>query len=217
MMNPMNTGEFLRLQAAKVRGDVTLGWVADQAGAMLPGLLLVLVAAPSVLPVPGVGNLTGTALVLMALAIWSGRRSWVLPSALANLKLSQSHAVRLLLGMAGLHDWAARHLRPRAPSWVGVRGWSWAAWPVAAMGVVIFLPIPLGNVLGAFSLVVLGLGQSMEDGLAVAVGWLLSAATLVYSALLAWAATLFGYEVWSRLSSWLSAGVGACITASWSV
>jgi hypothetical protein len=42
--------DFLRLQASRIRGDVTLGWVAAQGGGVLPGLLIVLTAVPSLLP-----------------------------------------------------------------------------------------------------------------------------------------------------------------------
>lgn len=195
----MRVADFLRLQASRIRGDVTLGWVAAQGGAVLPGLLIVLTAAPSLLPLPGVGNLTGSALVALAFSIWRGQKPLDLPERVRAWKLSAGHAERLLRLLAWLHEAACRHLKPRARSWVSTRAWAWAAWPVAAMGVVIFLPIPLGNVFGAVALVVLGLGHSVEDGLAVALGWLLSALTLVYTAALTWSLGAFSQHLWAYI------------------
>jgi hypothetical protein len=191
----MSVADFLRLQASRLSTEVTLGWVAAQGSAVLPGLLIVLAAALSMLPVPGVGNVTGSALVALAFSIRRGHRPLQLPSKLQGWKLSPGHAGRLLRMLAWLHETASRYFKPRASFWVSDRAWAWAAWPVAAMGVVIFLPIPLGNVFGGVSLVVLGMGHSVEDGLAVAVGWILSGLTLLYTAALTWGLTALGHQL----------------------
>lgn len=199
----MSVADFLRLQARRLRGDVTLGWVAAQGGEVLPGLLIVLMAAPSMLPLPGVGNVFGGALVALALAIWRGQRQLDLPSRMQSMTLSAGHAGRLLLLLAWLHESACRWLKPRAPAWVSPRAWTWAALPVAAMGVVIFLPIPLGNIFGAVALMVLGLGHSVEDGLAVAVGWVLSFLTLLYTVALTWGMAAISHHLWAYIAPWL--------------
>ena len=49
------------------------------------------------------------------------------------------------------------------------------------MGVVIFLPIPLGNVLPAIAIVLLGLGLALQDGLSVLAGWFVSLLALTYT------------------------------------
>jgi hypothetical protein len=202
----MNLGEFLRMQASRLRGDVTVGWLAAQSGTMLPGLLIVLAAVPSLLPVPGVGNVTGSALVALALSIWRGQRPLSLPTKVQSWRLSAPHASRLLRILAWTHDAARRHLKRRASGWVSDRAWVWAAWPVAAMGIVIFLPIPLGNVFGALALMVLGLGHSVEDGVAVAVGWLLSGLTLLYSVVLAWGMTALGQHLFQHIAPLVGMG-----------
>lgn len=199
----MNLAEFLRLQASRLRGDVTVGWLAAQGGATLPGLLIVLAAAPSLLPLPGVGNVTGSALVALALAIWRGQSPLTLPAKVQSWKLSAAQACRLLRLLAWTHEQACRHLKPRAPGWVSGRAWVWAAWPVAAMGIVIFLPIPLGNVFGAVALMLLGLGHSVEDGLAVALGWLLSGLTLAYSLALSLGVAALGQQLGRYITTWL--------------
>lgn len=195
----MTLAEFFRMQANRLRGEVSLGWLSAQGGAVLPGLLIVLAAAPSMLPVPGVGNITGSALVALAVSIWRGQRPLALPPKVQAWTLSAQQAGRLLRLMAWLHEAAGRYMRPRAPAWVSERAWTWAAWPVAAMGLVIFLPVPLGNIFGAVSLMVLGLGHSVEDGWAVAVGWALSGLTLLYTLALSWGMAALGQGLWQQL------------------
>lgn len=199
----MTQGEFLRWQAANLQGEVTVAWLSAQAGSGVPGLVLVLTALPSVLPLPGVGNITGSALVLMAWAIWRGQEALWMPARLAALRVPTLHAGRLLRLLAWLHDQAARHLHPRASQCVGPRSWNWTALPVALMGVVIFLPIPLGNVLGAVAVASLGLGHSLDDGLAVVLGWVLTVLTLLYSLGVTWGLTTFGQALWVGVKAYL--------------
>ncbi len=203
---PMKEGDVLRAQASQISAEVTLGWLTHFAGAVVPGLLLVLTALPSVLPLPGVGNLTGTALILMAWAIWRGGRPLALPSRLAEVKVSAGQASRLLCLLAWVHDRASAHLRPRVHGCVGPRSWVWSALPVALMGMVIFLPIPLGNVVGTVALVCLGLGHSLEDGLAVVAGWVLSGATLLYSMGVSWGLMAFAQSLWEWAMASAAAG-----------
>jgi hypothetical protein len=192
----MDIAERLRLQASRLRSQVTLGWLAEQGGAVVPGMLIVLAAAPSLLPLPGVGNVTGGALLALAISIWRGQRPLALPARVQSWLISPSSASRLLRLLAWLHEWGSRYMKPRASRWVGARALTWAAWPVAMMGVVIFLPIPLGNVFGALALMVLGMGHSLEDGWAVAVGWVLSGLTLLYTVGLTWGLAALGEQVW---------------------
>lgn len=195
----MTLSEFLRQRANDVQGEVTLGWLTSQAGISLPGLVLALTAIPSVLPIPGVGNLTGAALIYLAARLWQGRPLTSLPPRMLAYRIGPAHAARLLRLLAWLHEAASRRLRRRVTALVGPSSWTWCCMPVAAVGVVIFLPIPLGNLLGAFSLVALGLGHAMEDGCAIAVGWLVSVLTVAYSLVLGWGLGVFAFSGWDRM------------------
>jgi hypothetical protein len=70
------------------------------------------------------------------------------------------------------------------------------------MGALIFLPIPLGNVLPALALVLLGLGLAFRDGLAVLLATALAGAAVVYTAALGMVAWAWGL---APLMQWLSA------------
>ena len=129
-------------------------------------VLLMLLAVVSVLPVAGAGT-------VMSVGIWVVAWSWVreretlsLPERLGKLALNERWSGRCLHGLAGLYESSQRCMRPRW-SWLshsGTRAW-WGAW-IGLMGLVIFVPLPFGNVLPSLSLVLLSLGWMFRDGLA---------------------------------------------------
>jgi hypothetical protein len=174
--------ERLERHASDLRGGpVSLGELAELQGPALPGTLLVLVSAPCALPIPGIGNVLGATLVLMGLAMWRGNDWTRLPARLAQFQLSATAARRLLRLLAQVHRLAARHARQRLSALAVLRRRTWLAPKVALMGLVIFLPLPFGNVLPAISVTVLGVGVAFRDGLAVVASAGLAFASLVYA------------------------------------
>ena len=91
--------------------------------------------------------------------------------------------------LAWLYEQADRWLEPRLPglSAHNSRPW-WALW-ICVMGGIIFLPIPLGNLLPSFSLVVLSLAWMFRDGIALMVSLALGVAAIVFTA-------FFGQLAW---------------------
>jgi hypothetical protein len=155
-------------------------------------VMLMLLAVLSVLPVAGAGT-------VMSLGIWAIAWAWLrahnsvqLPARLGQVKLSTRWSGRCLHGLAWIYEMSNRCLRPRWAVWshTGTRLW-WGCW-IALMGLVIFLPLPLGNVLPALSLILLSLGWMFRDGLAL----LLSCAS---------GAAALGYVIW--LWEWVSNAV----------
>jgi hypothetical protein len=130
-------------------------------------VLLMLLAVVSVLPVAGAGT-------VMSVGIWVVAWSWVraretlhLPPRLGQLALNERWSGRCLHGLAWLYETSQRCMRPRWAwlSHAGTRAW-WGAW-IGLMGLVIFVPLPFGNVLPSLSLVLLSLGWMFRDGLAL--------------------------------------------------
>ncbi|MES2718873.1 MAG: exopolysaccharide biosynthesis protein [Pseudomonadota bacterium] len=179
----------LRTAAAQLGSEpVALSHLADLHGSGTRGALLVLLSAPSVLPVPGVGNVLGIGLLLLALAIWRGQPGHTLPARVAGWQLSAPWARRVLGLLAGVYATASRWARMR---WLHLVDGpqAWLAPKIGLMGGLIFLPIPFGNVLPALALSLLGLGLVFRDGLAVLLALLAGGAAVAYTAvlgLLAW-------------------------------
>ena len=183
-------------QAAQALGPepVPLHTLAALHGSAAPGTLLILLAAPCLLPVPGVGTALGMGLLAMALAMWRGQASTVLSGRVAGFTMPAQWARRVLRLLAALHDIAARVTRKRLKQLADAGQHGVAAGGVAVMAVLIVLPIPLGNVLPALALMLLGLGLALRDGLAVLLAALMAVAALLFTATLGWLAWWAGWS-----------------------
>lgn len=190
--------ERLRAHAHHLRDTpASLQALADAHGPALQGSLLVLLAAPCALPVPGVGTVLGVAMMLMALAMWRGDAAPALPERVARVELPAPWSGRVLALLAQVYEWAGRWSRQR---------WQWLAQPqawlaakVAVMGLLIFLPIPFGNVLPSVAVGLLGLGLVFRDGLAVVGAAVAGTAALAFTAALgvgAWAWLIEPLAAW---------------------
>ncbi len=164
--------------------------------------LLMLYALFCLMPVGGVGNVFGVALWWLSWQWARGQQQLVLPERVAGIRLNARLSIITLRALASGYQAAGRWLRPR---WFGLQApWTqawWASW-IALQAVVIFLPVPLGNTLPAFSLVALGLGRLLADGLMHAASLVLGVLGLVYMAALGhmtWQLTL---ETVERVRVW---------------
>lgn len=196
-----------RLRAAAeglTAAPVTLAQLAAWQGSAALGSLLLLLAAPCVLPVPGVGNVMGLALMMLALPMWRGERLGALPQRVAGFQMPARWARRALLLMAWLYGQAGRFARPqRLPGLLPQPGpQPGMAALVALMGGLIFLPLPLGNVLPALCLALLGLALALRDGLLVLYALGAGLLACLYTAALAAAAWAWGLSpVWRSLGA----------------
>lgn len=183
---------------------VSLAQLAALQGRAGLGSLLVVLSAPCVLPVPGVGNVMGLALMLVAVSIWRGDSIAGLPQRVAGFQMPARWARRALLMMAWLYENAARFARgqhgPGLSNRTGPRPWMAAL--VALMGALIFLPLPLGNVLPALCMGLLGLGLALQDRLLQLYALLAGLLACLYTAALALAAWTWGLApVWRYLGA----------------
>lgn len=167
--------ERLRAAAEKHRSDgergvdlkLSLQDLLRLHGDSSAAVFLLVLAVLCVVPVAGAGT-------VMSFGIWAVAWSWLrqrdgldLPPRLGGVTLSERWSGRCLHGLAWLYEQSQRWMRPRL-TWLCL-GWArplWAIW-IALMGMVIFLPLPLGNVLPSLSLVLLSLGWMFRDGFAL--------------------------------------------------
>lgn len=144
-------------------------------------VILMLLAACCVLPVSGVGTVLSPAMVLLAWR-WAQRRETSdLPERIGRVRLNETWTQRVLSGFAWMYRAAARLLRPRLSALAedNMRPW-WALW-ISLMAFLVFLPIPLGNVLPALSLVMLSLGWMFRDGAALLLSKLLGLGAMAFA------------------------------------
>lgn len=160
------------------------------------GALLLMLAVPCVLPIPGTGTVLGLGLLALAAALWRGELAATLPRRVAEFEMSREAAQKVLQSLASVYSVASRFSRERLQRAATGGGSGVLAVVVAAMAGVLILPIPFGNVLPSIALVLIGLGLVFRDGLAVLLGVataVLTVAGLVALSMLAtdWAVTLW--------------------------
>lgn len=180
----------LREVAANLQEErVSMQAMAQAHGPEAHGTMLLLLAMPCLLPVPGVGTVLGLGMAALALAMWRGHCASCLPPRVAELELPRHWAQRVLFGLASAYALAGRHARARL-SHLAVSGRrSATALAVGLMACIVVMPIPFGNLLPAVALVLIGLGLVFRDGVAVILGLLMSGLAVVATAgllLMAW-------------------------------
>jgi hypothetical protein len=181
--------ERLRAAAAALQGErVSMAELLRAHGPAAQGSLLLLMAVPCLLPIPGTGTVLGLGVLAMAVTMWRGQFEPPLPGRVARLELSCAWARRLLGLLAWLYGLASRVSRARLSGLLAAPSQRATAACVGAMAVALVLPIPFGNVLPALTLVLIGTGLVFRDGAAVLSGQLMAIATLVLTTLLLLAA-----------------------------
>lgn len=192
----------LRDAAAAIRDErVLMRAMAQAHGPDAHGTLLLLLAMPCLVPVPGVGTVLGLGMAALAVAMWRGRSEPCLPQRVAELALPGRWARRVLTGLATAYALAGRHAKERASHLAGPRWQPTIAATVGVMAFIVVMPIPFGNVLPAFALVLLGLGLVFRDGVAVVLG-------LVAAGLALFATAGLTLMAWSWGSEWIAGAFG---------
>jgi len=176
---------------------VSLRSLAQVHGSATHGTLLLLLAAPCLLPVPGVGTVLGLGMVALSAAMWRGHTDHSLPSRVADLELPRLWAQRVLRLLAATYATAGLVAKERLNRLSSPASRCWTAPTVASMAFIIVLPIPLGNVLPALATMLLGLGLVFRDGVAMLLGFATAVFAMVATAGLA-------LLVWAWAAEWVT-------------
>ncbi len=148
-------------------------------------VVLMLMALLTVVPIAGAGTVLSLGILAIAWGWARGHDSMDLPRRLGALSMNERWTGRCLHSLAWMYEKANRWLRPRWSLWSHrTTRWAWGVW-IALMAAVIFLPLPLGNVLPSLSLILLSLGWMFRDGVALSVSALTGCVALAYTASLA--------------------------------
>jgi hypothetical protein len=210
LLSPAFVRPFVRAARARrlalARGEagepLSLQQLLAMHGQATMGVLLILLALITTVPVAGAG--TFFSLGIMAWA-WRWARQQEAPQLerLRAIRLQPAAALRVLRSLAWMYSFAQRRLRPRWPALFSPRlRWAWAGW-VVLMALIIFLPIPFGNVFPAVALLLFGLGLITRDGAMLVGSLLLGLAGMVFLG-------LAGGWIWDTVSSfWAGLGAGS--------
>lgn len=153
------------------------------------GALVLILAIPNVLPVPGLSTVTGLPIVLIAGQMVFGRHRPWLPHRLAAASMERDGFLRVLRRAHRYMAWIERRLlrerltaltSPAAERFVGV--------VMVVLAVVLALPIVFGNQPPALALSLLSLGLIERDGVFIVAGLVVAVVALAIVA-----AVVFGF------------------------
>lgn len=181
-VDPATTPLAQRLHAAAAglrEERVSLAGLLRAHGPAAHGSLLLMLAVPCMLPIPGTGTLLGVGLLALALAMWRQHDAVALPARVAALEISGHWARRVLAILARVYGVAGRFSRTRLAHALSAPMHRALAVAVAVMAVILIMPIPFGNLLPALAVLLIGLGLVFRDGLVALLGLLGAAATAV--------------------------------------
>lgn len=161
--------------------DTTIGALADSLGERAFGALMFIFAVPNVIPTPpGTSAILGLPLVILTWQVLIGRQSLWLPAIVRQRRISRDLISAFVNKVTPLMARLERILKPRmgllVSSDAAERVIGLVTFPLA---VLLFLPIPFGNILPAAAIACVALGLAERDGLAVALGYVLSIASVV--------------------------------------
>jgi hypothetical protein len=133
-------------------------------------IMLILFALPNIPPsLPGTSAITGLPLVILTLQMTLGQSLW-LPQVIANRAVPRAGLLAVLTWAAPYFHKVERLLRPRVlgvttPLMKHVIGGL-----MLMLSLIIMLPIPLGNTMPSFAIVLIAMGLAQRDGIFVVTG-----------------------------------------------
>nr|WP_198139722.1 MULTISPECIES: exopolysaccharide biosynthesis protein [Chelativorans] len=143
------------------------------------GALMLVFALPNVLPTPpGTSGLLGLPLVYLAAQLMLGQRPW-LPKFIGSRSIRREDFAAFIERAAPWLRRAERLLRPRLVFLVSPAAERLVGAVCLVLAIVLFLPVPLGNMLPALSISVFSFGILGRDGLWVICGVLLAVISAV--------------------------------------
>lgn len=166
------------------------------------GALMFIFAVPTALPMPpGVSAILGAPLLFLSAQLMLGMKPW-LPRLITGRSLSRVDFEKVVTKVA---PWLARAeaiMRPRL-SFLAHRPAIHLIGLVALiLSIVLFLPIPLGNMLPSAAICILALGVLERDGVWILIGLAVAAFSVVVVWGILWALVFAGWFVLSRFFGW---------------
>ncbi len=171
---------LLALSEAAEGERVSFGDLLDAFDARAYGPLIVLFAAPNVLPValPGISAVLGAPLILLTAQLMIGQRRPWLPGFLRRRSLARTSFQALVARIVPRLHRLEQMIRPRLLPLTGAMGKRLIGAAGLLLALVVFLPVPFGNSLPGLALVLMAVGVLGRDGVAVLAGGLVGLAGL---------------------------------------
>lgn len=184
---------LLAIATNPLRDRISIGDLLQALEHRAVGALMFIFAVPNAIPVPpGVSAVLGAPLIFLSFQMMIGQRPW-LPRLITDRSLSRADFEKVVTLTAPWLAKAERLMRPRL-SFLAVPPAEFVIGAICLLlSIILFLPIPLGNMLPAFTICVLALGVLERDGVWVTIGVLCA----IVAVLIVWGVVLA--LLWSAL------------------
>jgi hypothetical protein len=193
--------DILKRLAQNHDPEMTLGDVVKALGERGFGALILLLAAPNLIPLPpGSSFVFGVPLIFITAQLMIKQDKVWLPKRLVDMKVGGGRLPYLLERLVPYVIKVEKLLKPRGTLLTSSYGERLAGLAGLFCAIVLLLPIPGANMAPAFALCCFALGLIEQDEVAMAGGWLGTIATIVILILL----YLFGTAIFFFVSNWLS-------------
>lgn len=159
------------------------------------GPTLLMCALPEALPLPvaGVSAIIGIPLIIVSAQLLLGFASPWLPQWIANRSIKRKDFEKIVYKVLPYLEKVEKVIRPRWQFFTTRKVERLLGLLLLLLGIIIALPIPLGNMLPAIAIVVICLGMIEKDGAAVVLGVAIACAilTLMAGAIFAFLSLVF--------------------------
>ena len=184
--------DILKRLAETNNPDMTLGDIVRALGDRGFGALILLLAAPNLIPLPpGSSFIFGVPLVFITAQLMVKQDKVWLPRKLMEAKVGGGRLPYLLERLAPYVVKVEKLLKPRGTLLTSPLSERLAGLAGLFCAIILLLPIPGANVAPAFALCCFALGLIEQDGIAMAGGWLGTLATIIILYFLGSVAFLF--------------------------
>jgi hypothetical protein len=182
--------------------SILLEKVGNSGFGTITGILIIPMLIPLPIPLAGFSALVGSGIILVGCQLALGYEKPYLPKRIAQLELSPAASQKILKQIDRLLQPLERMSRHRlskfSNSWWGCRITGIClAWDALLMSLP--LPIPLTNLVPAYTILFLAIGLLEFDGLFILIGYGMTVATTIFFASLAGTIWQLAYHWWQIL------------------
>lgn len=162
---------------------LTYGDLVNQFGDQGLGIVAILFALPSALPIsaiPGFSFIFGLPIVFVALHLIAGKHFLWLPKKLSSNTIDRTKLVNIVKKCLPYLLYVERFLKPRLPVFSSPVMERIHGVVLLVLSLLLLLPIPLSNFIFASIIICFGFGIAEKDGLILAIAYMASLIYLVF-------------------------------------
>ncbi|GAA5216655.1 exopolysaccharide biosynthesis protein [Corallincola platygyrae] len=176
------SSQLQQLLSSCSQTGISFGELLKQTDKQGMGMLLMLLALPSALPIPAPGYSIPFGICLLAISFQMliCRENLSVPKRIANVKLSASMCQKVLRTGTGFFRLIERVVKPRGVFIHSSTAQRLLAINVMLMASLMLIPIPMTNTLPALVIFTLGTGLAAKDGLTTSIALLGSAVAILF-------------------------------------